>query len=127
MCDHQLTRHQADREVSSKDAERLRPNFILRSTTMTVHEDDLPRVLQELEVPADFNVYETTDDNDVVVRLEKWRQRAYTVLADLRRRLQDREVLTSREKVEVVSAVAQFHGEGSWIADGTHIIAKGVS
>lgn len=94
---------------------------------MTVHEDDLPRVLQELKVPADFNVYETTDDNDVVVRLEKWRQRAYTVLADLRRRLQDREVLTSREKVEVVSTVAQFHGEGQWIYDGTHVIVKGTS
>ena len=93
---------------------------------MTIRNDNLQRVLHELEVPADFNVYETADDNEVIVRLEKWRQKVYTVLADLQQQLQSKE-LTPRDKVEVISAVAQFHGDGTWITEGTRVIAKGVS
>ena len=94
---------------------------------MTVADDNVQRALQALDVPEDFNAYETTDDSEVVVRLEQWKQKAHGVLAGLRQQLQDREELALKEKVAVVGAVAQFSGNGAWVTESTHTLAEGVS
>ncbi|KIP09815.1 hypothetical protein PHLGIDRAFT_34198 [Phlebiopsis gigantea 11061_1 CR5-6] len=91
---------------------------------MTVADNSLQRALQVLDVPEDFNAYETTDDSELVVRLEQWRQKAYGVLAELRQQLQDREELALEEKVAVVAAVAQFSGGGAWATESTHALAE---
>lgn len=92
---------------------------------MTIPDDSLRQSLQELDVPAEFNSYDATEDAEVVVRLETWRQRAYVVLEDVRQRLRERENLAPQEQVEVVYKVAQFDGEGAWTVDTTRLLAQG--
>lgn len=89
-------------------------------------QDEIHDTLQKLEVPAEFAEYHTTDDADVVVRLEEWRRKVYGVLDDLRTRLAARqEALSTELCAEVVGAAAQFDGDDAWVLDTTKEVARG--
>ena len=83
--------------------------------------------LQELRVPPEFNTYDTTDDHQLVVKLEQWRQRAYVVLGDLQTRLRAIEDLSLEDRAAVVGSVAQFDGDSHWVTDSTRKLAQGSS
>ena len=94
-------------------------------TAMAVDHVPVHQTLQELTVPESFNNYENTDDTQLIVRLETWRQKACTALADIRDWLRERNNLTLTEKAEVVSIVAQFDGEEIWTLDTSRSLAQG--
>jgi hypothetical protein len=94
-------------------------------TAMTIEIAALQDTLQDLHVPVEFKIHDNANDVDVTARLEAWKQRTPTILANLGQKLQDQQELTSDEKAEIVSTVAQFDGEGSWITDAVRSLAQG--
>lgn len=87
----------------------------------------LDDALRELEVPAEFNVYESAEDREVVARLDAWKQRAQGVLEGLRERLKERGDVTAEEKALFVAKVAQLDGAGPWVTEETRARAQGES
>ena len=118
-----ISRHEADRE-GPLQATHL-ALLVATLTTMAIDHSALHLTLQELDVPEDFNVYENTDDAQLIVRLETWRQKACTVLADMQEQLRERDNLTLAEKAEIVFKVSQFDGVGTWILDASRSAAQG--
>ncbi|KAJ3551934.1 hypothetical protein NM688_g4421 [Phlebia brevispora] len=91
----------------------------------TAHANGFEDTLKELEVPAEFAEYETTENADVIVRLEEWRRKAYVVLDELRTQLAAKQdTLTLEERADVISTAAQFDGEGFWVLDTTTELAR---
>ncbi|GJE84793.1 hypothetical protein PsYK624_008690 [Phanerochaete sordida] len=91
---------------------------------MAVDDAALSQPLQQLDVPAEFSQYDTTEDAKLIVRLEEWREKASSVLVELRERLRERDSLTLTEKAEVVAKAAQFDGEGAWIVESSRTLAQ---
>jgi hypothetical protein len=91
--------------------------------TLTLRLDPL---IAPLQVPPDFSRYEKLVETDIVASLEQWKLKTDTCLAELRD-------LVARESTQfsvqdhalVVSAIASFEGEGSWITSVSREISKG--
>ncbi len=81
--------------------------------------------IHQLTIPQEFRSYETIQEGDVIIHLEEWRRRAYVVLSDLQTKLQNDEKLSLDLQAKVMSAVAQFDGEGPWILETSREVARG--
>ena len=101
------------------------------TTTMTTIDSDVSKKIQEdldaLAVPAEFGDLDPTAGPELLAtQLEEWRKRACGVLDDLRTRLATcKDGLTLDERARIVSTVAQFDGEGTWVQDESRESARG--
>ena len=93
--------------------------------TTAAETSSLEAALRDLDVPEDFNVYESTSDKEIIVRLDAWKLRAQNVLESLRQRLLEYPDVTAEEKVRITSKVAQFDGSGPWGTNDTRNLAAG--
>jgi len=86
----------------------------------------LDPLIAPLQVPPHFSRYEKLVETDIIASLEQWKLKTDTCLAELRD-------LVARESTQfsvqdhalVVSTIASFEGEGSWITSVSRDISKG--
>jgi hypothetical protein len=87
---------------------------------------DLPAILKQLEIPRDYRNYDDITNADIIMRLEEWRHKTNTVLADFKTRLQEREIYSLEQQADIISVIAPLSGEYLWTIESTKQLAKGM-
>ncbi|KAH7931416.1 hypothetical protein BV22DRAFT_998586 [Leucogyrophana mollusca] len=85
---------------------------------MTGH-DFIPGVIGSLVVPTEFSHYERIADSDTTIRLERWKGDARIYLSQVQDLVDRGEhlQLSLKNQADIVTAVAAFDGQGSWISE----------
>jgi len=93
---------------------------------MTSHES-LDPLLEPLQIPSAFSRYEKLVETEIISSLERWKQKTDACLAELRNITAAREVsqFSVRDQAQLISTVASFEGEGSWITKISRDTSKG--
>ncbi|KAL4241319.1 TTI2 family protein [Abortiporus biennis] len=93
-----------------------------------VKEDTQNISLDSLIIPTDYANYENITEDNVIARLEQWRQKAVTNLFKLSSQLKKRQIqeMPLNEKVDVICAVAPLDSEGPWADEQTKDLAHDI-
>jgi len=94
-----------------------------RPMTMTSRLDLL---LDPLNIPQDFARYERHVETEIIASLEQWKLKTDACLSELRDfAVREASQFSIQHQGSVISTIASFEGEGSWITSSSREIAKG--
>nr|GAT53888.1 predicted protein [Mycena chlorophos] len=75
--------------------------------------------LDALRVPPEIRNYAKIEDENVLLRLEKWKNKALDTLAKLQTRVEELAKLALKEQADVITAVAPLSAEADWVPEET--------
>lgn len=92
----------------------------------------LDQLLQQLRIPEEYASFDKLHDNEVISRLEEWKQKANECLAELRHFIvrESAQVQLSAQdyaKIVAVAAPFSFKDEDPWISPRSNDLSKGGS
>jgi hypothetical protein len=86
----------------------------------------LGSLLDSLKVPQEFSRYERHVETEIIASLEQWKLKTDACILELRNlALREASQLSIQDQGFVISTIASFEGEGSWITSTSREIAKG--
>jgi len=92
----------------------------------TVSKSRLDPFLECLQIPSDFSRYERLVETEIIASLEQWKQKTDACLSKLRDLAAcEGPSFSVQEQAQVISTVAPYEGQGSWITETSRDISKG--
>jgi len=93
---------------------------------MTSSQSRLDPLLDPLKVPQDFARYERHVETEIIASLEQWKLKTDACLSELRNlAVREASQFSIQDQGSVISTIASFEGEGSWITTTSREIARG--
>ncbi|KAI0092518.1 hypothetical protein BDY19DRAFT_883360 [Irpex rosettiformis] len=86
----------------------------------------LDESLSLLVIPAEFANYDDLTETAVIVKLEEWRRKAYSVLRDLKTCLQEREEHSLEKQTDIICAVTPLCKDHIWTMESSRELAKDI-
>jgi hypothetical protein len=84
---------------------------------------DVGTILSHLRIPSNFARYETLEDKDAIVQLDKWKANAFNALKDLRRLLWNKR--DDVQKLDLIYTCTAFQGDGDWTSEDIRALSSG--
>ncbi|KIM83994.1 hypothetical protein PILCRDRAFT_68800, partial [Piloderma croceum F 1598] len=92
---------------------------------MTSSQSRLDSLLDPLKIPQDFARYERHVETEIIASLEQWKLKTDACLLEFRNlALREASQFSIQDQGSVISTIASFEGDGSWITSTSREIAK---